>query len=443
MWLQLAGLALLSVLGTSLVPPRFFKPDDEGEIYAVIAVGSHQMINYRHQADGCHTYHVLRNHGVKEENIIVMMVDDIASNPENPFPGKVFNHRNLTTDVYAGCKIDYRSWNVSSQNFMNVMTGVETHIGPVLRSTEKDKVFVFYADHGGYGHVQFPDIDFNVQDLNNTLAKMTEKRMYKELVLYVSACYSGSLVENVVPLYENVYAVTAANNNERSWAEYCDNKSGICLSDEFTSAFLEFSDANDLHNSSLEEQYQAVKKRVYCSHVMQYGNKKIAGEEIAEFLGEEKAPLVDAGPYHGEHECERHPDDGVRITDPTLHYMRTKLLRLKKNNDAEKAAKMRAEIGELLERRQLVDKDIQSFVEKVATTDELKELLAKFKPITDFECHHKVLRYFSRNCYSLAKNPYLGKSMYKIVNLCHAMSAEEIIGHLKSHFQEKRNVSVL
>lgn len=34
------------------------------------------------QADVCHAYHVLKDHGVKEENIIVMMYDDIAYNEE-------------------------------------------------------------------------------------------------------------------------------------------------------------------------------------------------------------------------------------------------------------------------------------------------------------------------------------------------------------------------
>lgn len=39
-------------------------------------------------------YQVLKHGGVKEENIIVMVQDDIAHNYMNPHPGKVFNKPN-------------------------------------------------------------------------------------------------------------------------------------------------------------------------------------------------------------------------------------------------------------------------------------------------------------------------------------------------------------
>lgn len=34
------------------------------------------------QADVCHAYQVLKNHGMPDERIVVMMVDDIADNEE-------------------------------------------------------------------------------------------------------------------------------------------------------------------------------------------------------------------------------------------------------------------------------------------------------------------------------------------------------------------------
>ena len=34
------------------------------------------------QADVCHAYQVLKEHGVPDENIVVMMYDDIAHSPE-------------------------------------------------------------------------------------------------------------------------------------------------------------------------------------------------------------------------------------------------------------------------------------------------------------------------------------------------------------------------
>lgn len=53
------------------------------------------------QADVCHAYQVLKRGGLKDENIIVFMFDDIAHNPENPRPGEIIN-RPDGPDVYEG-----------------------------------------------------------------------------------------------------------------------------------------------------------------------------------------------------------------------------------------------------------------------------------------------------------------------------------------------------
>lgn len=53
------------------------------------------------QADVCHAYQLLRKGGIKEENIVVFMYDDIANNELNPRPGVIINHPQ-GDDVYAG-----------------------------------------------------------------------------------------------------------------------------------------------------------------------------------------------------------------------------------------------------------------------------------------------------------------------------------------------------
>lgn len=40
----------------------------------------------------CHAYQLLIKGGVKEENIVVFMYDDIAYNELNPRPGVIINH---------------------------------------------------------------------------------------------------------------------------------------------------------------------------------------------------------------------------------------------------------------------------------------------------------------------------------------------------------------
>lgn len=49
----------------------------------------------------CHAYQLLRKGGLKEENMVVFMYDDIAMNELNPRPGIILNSPD-GPDVYAG-----------------------------------------------------------------------------------------------------------------------------------------------------------------------------------------------------------------------------------------------------------------------------------------------------------------------------------------------------
>jgi legumain len=53
------------------------------------------------QADICHAYQILQKGGIKEENIVVFMYDDIANSALNPRQGVIINHPE-GEDVYAG-----------------------------------------------------------------------------------------------------------------------------------------------------------------------------------------------------------------------------------------------------------------------------------------------------------------------------------------------------
>ena len=96
--------------------------------YAVLIAGSNSYANYRHQADVAHAYNILTAGGVKAENIITMMYDDIAGHITNKFKGQIFNRPDGATaspDVYAAVKdhIDYRKGEVTPSNFIKVLTG--------------------------------------------------------------------------------------------------------------------------------------------------------------------------------------------------------------------------------------------------------------------------------------------------------------------------------
>ncbi|CAD5219349.1 unnamed protein product [Bursaphelenchus xylophilus] len=432
MWLPTIFMSSYCLLGVSFVLPNSLSHED-GEIHAVIAVGSDE--DYRHQADACHAYHVLREHGVKEENIIQLNYDNIANDASARFPGTLYNHPNLTRNYYEGCKIDYRAEQVTVDNFLNALSGKPSSSGPVLNTTANDRVFVYFVDHGGPGYVNFPREELSAHQLNKTIAEMTENKKYKELVFYVEACFSGSVFENTAPYYKDLYVITAANDHEPSSATYWSEEVMEYLGDEFSVAWMEFSDANDLHMTTLQDEYENVKRRTTTSHAQQFGSKKIAEETIDEFQGGEGGNLLDREPI------EFVAEQGT--TDPALSRMQRLLETHTSNGNDQEAAKLHKEIDSLLTNRKIAEVDINGFIKKVVTTKELRELTSEHKPIKDYQCHHDVITYFSEHCYKLSDNPYIAKFMHKIISLCYAMTSDEIVGLLKSHWQERRNVKVL
>jgi legumain len=233
---------------------------NSGDIYAVLVAGSNGWYNYRHQADVCHAYQILIKHGVKAENIITMMYDDIAENPQNPNRGVVINKPN-GKDVYKGVVIDYKGDDVTPENFLKVLTGDSSAGKKVLKSGPNDNVFVYFTDHGAPGLVAFPNGILKVNDLSSALKTMHIKKMYKEFTFYLEACESGSMFEDgYLPNNASMYGITAANDHESSYACYLDEQLNTYLGDCFSVAWMEDTDQNNIESETLQAQFEATKK---------------------------------------------------------------------------------------------------------------------------------------------------------------------------------------
>jgi len=273
-------------------PPPPAPPSPGKSNWAVIVAGSSGYGNYRHQADACHAYQIMKAKGVPESNIILMAVDDVANDYYNPFKGKLFNKPTAAgvpgKDVYQGCNIDYKGGDVTPENFVKVLTG--TGNGKVLKSTSADNVFVNFVDHGGVGLIGFPRSVMHKADLQGALQTMKEKEMFKRLVFYLEACESGSMFDGVnIP---GVYALTAANPRESSWGTYCmpndmvnGKHIGSCLGDEFSVHWMEDLDMESDSLETLEKQFKLVKTETGKSHVTQYSDLSFTNERISDFVG--------------------------------------------------------------------------------------------------------------------------------------------------------------
>merc|ERR1719219_424052 len=266
---------------------------EEGEQWVVLVAGSKTWRNYRHQADVCHAYQIVHNHGVPDRNIIVMMADDIAHNEKNPTPGKIINQPE-GPDVYHGVPKDYTGENFRPEIFLKVLRGEETGVGSgkTLRSGPKDNVFVYYADHGAPGLVCFGDQILKATDLNKAIMNMHDNKKYKNMVFYVEACESGSMFENLLPENINVFATTASNSHKPSKAYMWNDKRNTYLADVYSIKWMQDSDHNNIQEESLDTQYMVVKRETTKSPVCKFGDKSMGKMAVGDFQGRKRASKV-------------------------------------------------------------------------------------------------------------------------------------------------------
>ncbi|MCL7044549.1 hypothetical protein MKW94_001580, partial [Papaver nudicaule] len=290
----------------------------QGTRWAVLLAGSDGFANYRHQADICKAYQVLKKGGLKDENIIVFMYDDIAFHESNPRPGVIINNPH-GEDVYYGVPKDYIGADVNVNNFLNVLLGNKSAItgngsGKVVSSGPNDTIFVNYADHGAAGSLGMPGTSqyLYANELNEALTKKYEAGTYKSMVIYVEACEAGSMFEGLLKPGMKIYVTTSSNANESSYAYYCPGnvanppaEYSTCLGDLYSIAWLEDSDKYNMKTETLENQYDAVKRRMASerpgSHLTQYGDiKQLGNQSMYTYFG--------TNPDNNEYAISRKPD---------------------------------------------------------------------------------------------------------------------------------------
>ena len=407
------------------------------EHYAVIVVGSHGFQNYRHHADGCHAFHSLVKSGVKPENIIHMIYDDVADSWRNPFKGQLFNKPTADgeqgVDVYAGCQKDYTAQHVTAANFISVITGdadavkgqgVNGTDGRVLQSTSSDRVFINFVDHGGSGLIAFPNPPYlYANDLQNALEKMSQKGMFKELVFYMEACESGSMFEGAT-LPDNVYVTTAANAEESSWGTYCppndkvNGKSiGSCLGDLYSVNWMQDLDAANTQTETLEDQYNNVKKLTSKSHVMQYGDvNDMTSEPIGNFEGNLNSKVLSLITEDSKNDDATPTDAGavdsrdVALVSHFHNYLRT-------NSFADAKA-----LVEEIESRMQEDARFGA-IALVHGHARVEEMIAKHSKPVSTACHKRVNQEIHDKCEG-SYTDYSLKYARVVVNMCEELNGD-------------------
>ncbi|XP_072968600.1 vacuolar-processing enzyme-like [Typha angustifolia] len=423
--------------------PRINRDDDDavGTRWAVLIAGSSGYGNYRHQADVCHAYQVMKNGGLKDQNIIVFMYDDIAYNEDNPRPGVIINHPH-GENVYTGVPKDYVGEDVNVNNFFAVLLGNKTALtggsGKVVDSGPDDHIFIFYSDHGGPGVLGMPTFPYlYANDLIAVLKKKHASGTYKSMVFYLEACESGSIFEGLLPEDINIYATTASNAVESSWGTYCPGEYPsppreyyTCLGDLYSVSWMEDSDVHNMRTESLNQQYQLVKSRteihypdIVGSHVMQYGDLDLNTQHLFLYIGSnpanDNATSVDGNSLPSFSRA-------VNQRDADLIYLWQKFRRSPEGSS--KKLDAQKQLLEVMAHRSHVDSSIELIGNLLFGSEKGSEVLSTIRPagqplVDDWDCLKSMVRSFETRCGSLAQ--YGMKHMRSIANICNAGVREE------------------
>jgi ABC-type branched-subunit amino acid transport system substrate-binding protein len=249
--------------GTPYIPPV-----NRTNFEAIVVGPSSGWNNYRHESDALAVYTLLRGNGVPDDHIILMLYDDVPDSPQNPFRGNVHNLPG-GANLRANAEVDYSGKNVTTDTFMNVLTGNKTPETPiVLSGNAGTDVFVYIASHGSPGSIIFPDPSvsagqFTTGEFTTITNTMYKEGKYRQMVFFVDTCFGESIADNVTA--KGVLYFTGANSGEPSLGAVYDPQIHQWLSDEFTENVLDAIRADP--GITFRDLYTTTYERVTGSHV--------------------------------------------------------------------------------------------------------------------------------------------------------------------------------
>jgi Glycosylphosphatidylinositol transamidase (GPIT), subunit GPI8 len=268
--------------------------------WVVLVAGSTSYMNYRHQASVCHAYQIAHKFGVPDERIIVFMADDIAYSSSNPFQGEIYNYFYIkggqNVNVYPGVPKDYTGENATADNLLAVLLGMEPESGSgkTLRPSAEDNVFFYYDDHGNTDIIAMPTGRrfTGSSDWKQVFDMLGSKHLYKNFVIFVQACYSGSLFyKQNIP--DNVYIATSAPTDDSAYACWMDSTLRTFVTSCWPRGWIRPMDEESPDTVTFDQLFaDAHKFTSNSTEPCQYGDADVKKLTMKEFFGISSTPLV-------------------------------------------------------------------------------------------------------------------------------------------------------
>ncbi|SCV73278.1 BQ2448_7204 [Microbotryum intermedium] len=225
--------------------------------WAVLVCSSRFWFNYRHMANTLAMYRTVKRLGIPDSQVILMLADDVACNPRNPFAGTVYSNADRQCDLYgSSIEVDYKGEEVSIETFLRLLSGRFPESTPVnkrLLTDERSNIFIYMTGHGGDEFLKFQDSEeVSAFDLADALGGMWETKRYHEILFMVDTCQANTLYTKFYS--PNIIATGSSAKGENSYSHHADNDIGVAVTDRYTHHVLNYLEGiNKTSNATLQD----------------------------------------------------------------------------------------------------------------------------------------------------------------------------------------------
>eukprot|EP00462_Mataza_sp_D1_P022823 CAMPEP_0175137962 /NCGR_PEP_ID=MMETSP0087-20121206/10089_1 /TAXON_ID=136419 /ORGANISM="Unknown Unknown, Strain D1" /LENGTH=394 /DNA_ID=CAMNT_0016420821 /DNA_START=54 /DNA_END=1238 /DNA_ORIENTATION=+ len=211
--------------------------------WAVLVCTSRFWFNYRHIANTLSLYRAVKQMGIPDNQIILMLPDDMACSPRNPFTAHVFNNHAHEINVYPDdTEVDYRGTDVTVENFLRLLTGRQDNTiarSKRLLTDENSNILIYLSGHGGNEFIKFNDQEeLSSHDLADAFHQMRKQKRYNEILFMVDTCQAATLYRQFRS--PGIVSIGSSLQGENSYSHHVDNQVGLSVVDRFTYYTLDF-----------------------------------------------------------------------------------------------------------------------------------------------------------------------------------------------------------
>lgn len=199
--------------------------------HALILSSSRYWFNYRHVINALSIYQFIKAEGIPDENIILMLADEIPSNPRNPLKNAMYAAGSKQESLYnENTEIDFRGDEVTVDNTRRALLGKGSR---TLNTDQESNILVYWTGHGGDSFFKFQDVEeITATDIDRLFNEMFRAKKYNEILFIADTCQAFTLGDEITA--PNVFMIGSSLRKENSYAHHTDFELGLSVIERYT-----------------------------------------------------------------------------------------------------------------------------------------------------------------------------------------------------------------